>query len=390
MIHLGARALLVLAVAFPRLVAAQSEPFCIELDEKGKELVDSEAVPATDRLRGLAKRAHPAHLTYLRKVGDHWSPHELRFRYCVLPQRDLSSVSFVRALAYRLNPIAQFRQGSSSSIAVENGVARVFFVDQDPLDERSIHGRWKSAIACPPERGLAPPMAAGCVDYGQRLRRRAAALLHSKIRDDGAVVHVATTLAALAANSLAAWGVALDDERPLLGEAPSDLPAAFVSPTESLTYVETMEDGFSNNLFAVRLRSPVAGEAAFETRWIGGLDKGRRRAKPEIATVTLADAQVQGKFPVEIVRRIVRGQIASLRECYLHGVARDASLRGRAEVSFFLNRAGAVEGAHAAGASLPDPEVLSCIAGVIGKLSFPPSEDGGANVRCIFTLESGQ
>lgn len=85
---------------------------------------------------------------------------------------------------------------------------------------------------------------------------------------------------------------------------------------------------------------------------------------------------VNGRLPPEAVQRVVRQSFGRLRACYESGLRRNPSLEGRVTVKFVIDREGAVAMASAADATLPDSEVIACIARAYQTMSFPKPEGG--------------
>jgi hypothetical protein len=101
--------------------------------------------------------------------------------------------------------------------------------------------------------------------------------------------------------------------------------------------------------------------------------------------------RVFGSLPKEVIRRVVRRQINQVRHCYEKGLARRPDLGGRVSVKFVINGDGAVQTAAVASSSLADRTVEQCIAGAIGRLTFPrPENRGVVLVTYPFNLTSAE
>lgn len=99
-------------------------------------------------------------------------------------------------------------------------------------------------------------------------------------------------------------------------------------------------------------------------------------------TCVRVDAQVPGptgRLPPEVIQRVVRAHFTQYRGCYDAGLARNASLQGRVVVRFVIDRDGHVADARNEGSTLPDSDVVACIAKGFADLSFP-KPDGGTVV----------
>ena len=78
-----------------------------------------------------------------------------------------------------------------------------------------------------------------------------------------------------------------------------------------------------------------------------------------------------GRLPPEVIKRIVRQNMGRFRACYEDGLARNPSLAGRVAITFMIDRDGEVVSALDAGSTLPDKDVIECIARAYKTLSFP-------------------
>jgi hypothetical protein len=112
----------------------------------------------------------------------------------------------------------------------------------------------------------------------------------------------------------------------------------------------------------------------------GILDSGapvHGRLPPEaIRRLLDSGAPVNGRLPPEVIQHLVRSNFGAFRACYENGMRAVPNLQGRVAVQFVIDRAGAVNEAHAVCTSLPDPKVVRCIVNAFGTLSFPAPEGG--------------
>ncbi|WP_437757051.1 AgmX/PglI C-terminal domain-containing protein [Sorangium sp. So ce1389] len=99
-----------------------------------------------------------------------------------------------------------------------------------------------------------------------------------------------------------------------------------------------------------------------------------------VPSIRRGATQVSGRFPPEVIQRIVRQSFGRFRLCYEEGLRRDASLQGRVAVRFTIDPSGAVANARDGGSDLPDAAVVSCVVRAFGALSFPAPERGSVNV----------
>jgi TonB family protein len=99
--------------------------------------------------------------------------------------------------------------------------------------------------------------------------------------------------------------------------------------------------------------------------------------------------EVLGALDVAKITPVVDGATGAVSECYKAGLRRDKKLEGRVRVRFVIDATGKVKSAENAGSTLPDAEVVKCIAGAIGKLTFPKPEKGEVVVTYPFRLKLG-
>jgi hypothetical protein len=93
----------------------------------------------------------------------------------------------------------------------------------------------------------------------------------------------------------------------------------------------------------------------------------------------------------ELIRRVVRRHINEVRFCYESELVRATDLAGRVEIAFTVEPTGAVTGPSVASSTLssatspegPATRVASCIAGAVGRWTFP-APDGGARVSVTY------
>ena len=129
---------------------------------------------------------------------------------------------------------------------------------------------------------------------------------------------------------------------------------------------------------------PEGGSATIETT----IDYARR---PGVANVRMreSDVTITGRLPPEVVKRIIRVNFPRLRACYAQGVKKNHDLAGTVFFDFTIDATGAARSSKlAAGGTLTDPTVTSCMVGVIATLSYPEPEGGTVSVHYGIDFQS--
>jgi hypothetical protein len=102
---------------------------------------------------------------------------------------------------------------------------------------------------------------------------------------------------------------------------------------------------------------------------LGGGGGGTIAKKSSV--VTESSVTATGGLPTDVVRKVVRGQTASLRSCHSGSTA-----SGSITVTFTIDAKGSVTTASAS--SFGDASVASCVTSVFKGMSFPQAESGGS------------
>lgn len=84
--------------------------------------------------------------------------------------------------------------------------------------------------------------------------------------------------------------------------------------------------------------------------------------------------------------RPIRARAPCVRRCYLAGLARDPSLRGRVNVKLVVDADGWVRVVRVASSELADPSVAACVANELVGLQYPAPE-GGARITVIYPFD---
>ncbi|XXY45909.1 AgmX/PglI C-terminal domain-containing protein [Sorangium sp. So ce269] len=107
---------------------------------------------------------------------------------------------------------------------------------------------------------------------------------------------------------------------------------------------------------------------------------GGNHSGAAVPSIRMGATQVSGRFPPEVIQRIVRQSFGRFRLCYEAGLRRNARLQGRVAVHFTIDPSGAVANARDGGSDLPDGAVVSCVVRAFHALSFPAPEGGSVDV----------
>jgi hypothetical protein len=119
-----------------------------------------------------------------------------------------------------------------------------------------------------------------------------------------------------------------------------------------------------------------------------GYSRGDMRGRiAAVPTVALGQPSVKGDLDPAIVRRYIKRNIQKVDYCYEKQLLAKPGIAGTVQVQFFITPNGTVSRSDATGV---DPEVASCVAGVIKDIEFPkPKDGGGVSVNYPFTFRPG-
>lgn len=101
---------------------------------------------------------------------------------------------------------------------------------------------------------------------------------------------------------------------------------------------------------------------------------GTLRPRGTLPRVDVGQAQATGDLDQAIIRRFIRRNIQKLQYCYEKQLLVKPRLAGTVVAEFTIDGAGSVIASTASGV---DPEVSSCVARVIGGITFPEPRNGG-------------
>jgi len=107
----------------------------------------------------------------------------------------------------------------------------------------------------------------------------------------------------------------------------------------------------------------------------GGYGYGSMRGRTvAVPTVVIAQPTVMGSLDSSIIRRYIKRSTEKIRYCYEKELFHKPKLDGTVTATFTIGTAGTVTSSTATGL---DPEVATCVAGVIKDIEFPRAQDGG-------------
>ena len=116
---------------------------------------------------------------------------------------------------------------------------------------------------------------------------------------------------------------------------------------------------------------------------VGGGRGGMRGRTATIPTVSVGQPAAQGNLDKAIIRRYIKRNIQKIQYCYERELLAHPSLAGKVTTQFLISETGAVKGVTASGV---DPNVASCVAGVIKDIEFPKPSSGVVQVNYPITF----
>ena len=117
---------------------------------------------------------------------------------------------------------------------------------------------------------------------------------------------------------------------------------------------------------------------------VGGGRGGMRGRTAAVPTVSIGQPSANGDLDKAIIRRYIKRNIQKITYCYEKQLLAKPGLSGTVSTSFFITPNGTVQNSAGQGV---DPEVASCVAGVISGIEFPkPKGGGGVQVNYPFTF----
>jgi hypothetical protein len=117
---------------------------------------------------------------------------------------------------------------------------------------------------------------------------------------------------------------------------------------------------------------------------VGGGRGGMRGRTSSVPTVSIGQPVANGDLDKAIIRRYIKRNIQKITYCYEKALLAKPKLAGTVQTQFTISPNGTVVTATGAGV---DPDVASCVAGVIQGIQFPqPKGGGGVQVNYPFTF----
>lgn len=96
-----------------------------------------------------------------------------------------------------------------------------------------------------------------------------------------------------------------------------------------------------------------------------------------------------GQLDASRVAGLIRGQVGGIRSCYERALRNNPTLSGRVTVRFTIGTTGRVTGSPSADGLDSNPEVGSCISGIIRRLVFPSPDGGSVTFSFPFNFSPG-
>jgi TonB family protein len=117
------------------------------------------------------------------------------------------------------------------------------------------------------------------------------------------------------------------------------------------------------------------GGTAPSAGWGGSIGSGSGAGATK--TVKPGTAKVHGSLDKDIIRRIARARIPTMRYCYEKALVKDPSLAGKIVVSFVIGPDGRVRSADVKSSTVGDATMERCVVEAIERASFPKPVGGG-------------
>jgi len=168
--------------------------------------------------------------------------------------------------------------------------------------------------------------------------------------------------------------------------APAPAPAPVSAPAPAPAPVIAIELPYK---LGERPPPASAAEESERSRWNQG---GRGTPAGELPPaeghplprVIVDIVKVKGPHKAAAIQRIARASLwGRIIECYRLGAHKDQSLKGKTTIRFQVSRAGKTSRAAATGSTLPDKEVVSCLAREVNSLALDRAKSGSSVTATI-------
>lgn len=124
---------------------------------------------------------------------------------------------------------------------------------------------------------------------------------------------------------------------------------------------------------------------------IAGGDTGSGVSERRVTGIVKSEAPaVDGELDPNLVAKEVRQRMGAIKACYERALKRNPKLSGKVKVRWTITPAGTVTGVEIDDDSMGDPEVASCIRGLISRWRFPAPSGGAVEVVFPFVFQSSQ
>lgn len=125
-------------------------------------------------------------------------------------------------------------------------------------------------------------------------------------------------------------------------------------------------------------------EAAREVGQLAARARGTTRGR--VSSVSAA-ARVEGSLSRQSVVDVINRSVSRIQQCYERGLARRPDLGGRITVRWTVGANGSVTNASEQSSTLGDPQVSSCVIGVVRRMRFPRPSGGPATISFPFLFQ---
>lgn len=117
-----------------------------------------------------------------------------------------------------------------------------------------------------------------------------------------------------------------------------------------------------------------------------GMGSGTSGSRAKVAAAT---ASVTPGLPPEVIQRIIRAHVGSIRRCYETALGKSPALAGKLAVAFTINAKGDVVSASAGDTTISDAAMVTCVLSAVKGIQFPAPESGVVQVTYPFHFSPG-